>query len=82
MYLLHHVRYLFEVLGDLLVCNRIVTQITADILVVCRHVDQSVSGEVEEYRLLFTALLAFQGFADGGGDGMTTLRSRDDTLCA
>ena len=41
-----------------------------------------MTGEVEEDDLLLASLLALQGLADGGCDGVGALRSRDDTLCA
>ena len=70
-----------EVLGDHLVSNRVVLQVTLDEGFVRRHVNQSVTGEVEEDNFLFAGLLALLGLADGGSDGMTTLWSGDDTLC-
>ena len=71
-----------EVLCDHLVGDGVVLQVALDIRVVRRHVDQTVTGQVEEDDLLLAGLLALVGLADGGGDGVTALGSRDDTLGA
>ena len=39
-----------------------------------------MAGQVEEDGLLLAGLLALQGLADGGGDGVAALRSGDDAL--
>ena len=70
-----------KVLGDHLVSDRVVLEVTLDEGLVRWHVDQTVPGEVEEDDFLLACLLALVGLADRGGDGMTTLGRRDDTLC-
>ena len=69
-----------EVLGDHLVSDRVVLEVTLDEGFVRRHVDETVTREVEEDDFLLARLLALVGLADGGGDGVTTLGCRDDTL--
>ena len=71
-----------EVLGDHLVGDGVVLEVTLDEGLVRRHVDETVTGEVEEDDLLLTSLLAFLSLPDGGCNGMTTLGGRDDALGA
>ena len=40
-----------------------------------------MTGEVEQDDLCLACLLALLGLTDGGGNGMTALGSRDDSLC-
>ena len=71
-----------EVLGNHLVGDRVVLQVTLDEGLVGRHVDESVAGEVEEDDFFLACLFAFLCFADGGGNSVATLWCRDDTLGA
>ena len=63
-----------------LVSNGVVLQVTLDVRLIARHVDKTMTREVEEDHLLLASLLALFGFTDGSSDGVTTLRSRDDTF--
>ena len=67
-------------LAQFLICEVIVAEVAVDELVIRRHVDQSVTAEIEEDNLLFARLLALQSLADGSGDGVATLRSRHSTV--
>lgn len=60
----------------------IILEISVDILVVGTHIHEAVTREVEEDGLLLPRHLALQSLADGSGDGMAGLRSRDDALAA
>ncbi len=65
-----------EVLGNHLVGDRVVLQVTLDEGLVGRHVDESVAGEVEEDDFLLACLLALLSLADGGCDGVTGSREQ------
>ena len=56
-------------LGQVFVGERVVAQVAVDVLVVRRHVDETMTTEVEEYHLALARLLALEGLADGGSDG-------------
>ena len=55
-------------------------QVTREILVICTHVYQSMTGKIEENHLLFSRLLAFIGFTNGCCNGMRRLRCRNNTF--
>lgn len=71
-----------DVAVDFLVGERIVHKVAGEIVVVGRHVDEAVAGEIEEDDFLFAGLFAFEGFAYGGGDGVAALGRRDDAFAA
>ena len=68
---------LCQVLCNHLVGDGIVLQVTLDEGLVAWHVNQSVTGEVEEDYFLLASLLALLGLADGSSDGVAALRSRE-----
>ena len=56
------VRYFSDskfIFGNILISNRIVHKIAVDILLISRHVNQSVTGKVEEDDFFFACFLAF-----------------------
>ena len=69
-----------KILGNHLVGNRVVLQVTLDESFVRRHIDETVTREVEEDDFLLAGLLALLCLADSGGNGVGALRSRDDAL--
>ena len=71
-----------KVLGNHLVGDGVVLKVALDVGFIRRHVDQTVSGEVEEDNLLLARFLALQGLADGSCDGVGALRGRNDALGA
>ena len=58
----------------------IVLHFSAEVLVVCAHVHEAMSGQIEQYCLGFSAFLALQGFVNGGCDSVAGFRSRDYSL--
>ena len=58
----------------------VVDEVAPQILVVRRHIEQSVTGKIEENHLLFAGFTALQGFADGSCDGVAGFRCRHYAL--
>lgn len=71
---------LSQILGNHLVGDGVVLQVALDIRLVAGHIDETVTGEVEQDNFLLARFLALFGFADGSGNGMAAFGSRDDTL--
>lgn len=65
---------------DVFVFQFVVGQVSGQILVVSGHIYEAVSGQVEQDDFFFPALLARLGFVDGGSDGMTGFRCRNDAF--
>ena len=73
--------YFIQIMLDVCVCQFVIGKVTGQILVVGAHVDQAVSGKVEENNFFFAYFLAFFGLIDCGRNGMAGFRCGDDTLC-
>ena len=65
---------------DVFVLQFVVGQVSGQVLVVSGHIYEAVSGQVEQDDFFFSALLARLGFVDGGSDGMTGFRCRNDAF--
>src|SRR5574344_728584 len=70
-----------KILLNFLIRNIIVSQVAIDITVIRRHIYQAVTGKIEEDNSFLALFLRFTGLTDCSGDGMTTLRCRDDAFC-
>ena len=67
---LRQIAYFVQVLLNILIGQFIIHKIAGKIFIVRSHVNQSMTGEIEQNHFLFTCFLAFVCFADGGGNGM------------
>ena len=59
----------------------VIAHLSREILVISAHIDESVTGKVEQDGLRLTSLFAFERLGHCRGDRVAGLWSGDDALC-